>query len=198
MLFPSRSSVPLLLAAVAAGCATDFPDDPCAAAPGLRAQMQADVAFWTPDHEAALTARLVPGGFGGVYWLDFESRVLAIVLVDVGKSEEAKRAFATALECGAVYAGFSVGNTQFSSIVVREGQYDAIQLLAWKEAAAIAFSDPDVVSLDLDEVRNRIVVGVSAESALERVTDLLIAAGIPRGALIVEVQQPAVPLTSPL
>ena len=177
----------LLLLIVSLGaCSSNEYKDPCELEPGFREQIEAEVDSWLPYHEDALAARLIPGGYGGIYRDDLDANRLVIVLVDLRKSEDAVRDFTRAHSCGALYSG----ELKFNTIVVREGQYDAIQLMKWREIAEIAFTDDDAFSLGIDQFRNRIVVGVLTQEAIERVAELVVENGMPRDALIIEISEP--------
>jgi hypothetical protein len=163
----------------------DVPDDPCAAEPEIRAELQSGVAFWTPDHEDALAARLIPGGFGGVYLEDADT--LAIVLVAPSAADCAERHFRAALACGAIYKDSILVTNPPRAIVVSDGEFDAIELLEWRMLATVAFGDPEVRGLGIDRMRNRIVIDVATTDAVQRVEELVVNAGVPRGAFVVEV-----------
>lgn len=80
---------------------------------------------------------------------------------------------------------------------VDRGDFTFEQLIAWKRALGPAMALPGVVSLDADEARNRVVVGVTrgiAEDARARVEAAIEATGAPRGAVLVEETAPVVPI----
>jgi hypothetical protein len=80
---------------------------------------------------------------------------------------------------------------------IERGDFTFEQLIAWKRALGPAMALPGVVSLDADEARNRVVVGVArgiAEDARARIEAAIAAASAPRAAVIVEETAPVVPI----
>lgn len=78
---------------------------------------------------------------------------------------------------------------------MHRGDFTFEQLVSWKRALGAVMALPGVLSLDADEARNRVVVGVHrgiAGEARARVESAIEAAGAPRDAVIVEETVPIV------
>jgi hypothetical protein len=123
-------------------------------------------------------ARKVPG-FGGVY----EQRgVLQLVLSD----PRAESAAIAELE--------RVFGDQLPDlpIAVVPGTYGFDDLMSWRVTARELFYAPDVVSVGVDEVRNRVRVGLESMASLEELQMLAANLGLPAGSVIFErVDRPA-------
>jgi len=177
-----------VLLLLVSGCAEKPSSNPCVDGPIIRAEMEADFSnwynSWNYDYELVLAARLIPGGFGGIYRSESNYNNIVMVLVDIGKSSQAVSTLNEALNCKALFSG----EIDFDEIEIAKGQFNFTQLFQWKEKAGIAFSDDAAQSLDADEFRNRVVIGVVEEGAIDRVRQLVINAGVPPGALVVELE----------
>lgn len=70
----------------------------------------------------------------------------------------------------------------------RPADYSFRELAGWRDLAFdhafVAFDE--VVTLDLDERRNRVAIGLESDAVRERVLDALLALGVPAGAVILE------------
>ena len=93
------------------------------------------------DQEFARLAEGVPG-FGGLY-VD-EEGTTHVYLVDLSREREVR----------------DLGER----VEVHQGEYDFRDLFAWKAAVRDVLARPGTVSLDIDERRNRLVVGVEREA----------------------------------
>ena len=142
---------------------------------------------YTIDDRFADLARVVPGGFGGL-WL--EGHVLHANLVDLSKRAEAQAALARELrgEFGPGGPG-QRGLVDLDAIVFHQGRYDYVQLVDWYRRLTPALGE-GVISGDIDEVRNRIAIGVQDDAAIERVRRKVVELGIPPEAVIVELREP--------
>ena len=84
-----------------------------------------------------------------------------------------------------------------ADLQVRRGEYDYRQLSLWFNAASpIALDMDGTVLVDLDEARNRVVVGVENGGLIAGVRAALVRAGLPERSLLVEVRRPVVPVAS--
>jgi hypothetical protein len=131
----------------------------------------------TPDQMEV--ARAVPG-FGG-YFID-ESGRPTVYLTDPSRSAEAAEALAGFL----ADRGFTA-----SDLVVRQGDYDYLQLDAWHEqswGAALAVSG--AVFSDVDEASNRLRFGGVDAAAVAAMADAVASQGVPATAVIVEQTAP--------
>jgi len=141
-----------------------------AAAPATRAQEMPP----TLDDEYARLAERVPG-FGGLY-LD-ERGTTHVYLQDLSRAGEVQ----------------NLGER----VEVHQGEYDFRDLYAWKDELRPLLSREEMVSLDIDEQRNRLVLGVepaSAEAFRAELASLLRDTRVPPEAVIVEAGEPDVPM----
>jgi hypothetical protein len=171
------NSLPLMLIpAVLIGCRdAEAPTDP---APALALSGASETSSQeTPDQLEV--ARAVPG-FGG-YFIDPQGRP-TVYLRDPARRPEAELALAGFL---ASY-GWSGAD-----LVVRQADYDYLQLEAWyAQAWPQVLAVAGAVSTDLDEARNRLrFTGVDA-SALSAIAARVAGLGIPAGATVVELRGP--------
>ena len=172
---PMLAFASLVLAVVAAGQASPPPRSGAVqeSAPPHNGAALANAAL-TADEQLLAIGRAVPG-FGGMFvGADGE---LSVYLRDPASANG--------------WLEKSLGTVPH----IERGDFTFEQLLTWKRAAAATMSLPGVVSLDADEARNRVVVGVArgiAADARERVETAIAAAGVPRGAVIVEETAPVV------
>lgn len=137
-----------------------------------------------PDLQADY-ARAVPG-FGGLF-ID-PNGVPTVYLTDLGQRERTRQALITEVRA----RGF-----QPEQLRIVQSQFDYLQLDRWvKRASESVFADPDVVFLDLDEARNRLVIGVTTTEGRARAASTLEGLGIPAAAVLVEVTAPEIPLVA--
>lgn len=190
MVTPIKYSLIFLFSIFLLACATEDDVDPCETAPKIRAQMETELEeneYWNPNLEDALSSKVIPGGFGGIYYPNGDHITLTMVLVDISKSKQAIQALSDAQACKALYEG----EIEFETIEIQQGKYDAAQLLLWrKEAEIIAYGDADTHSSAIDTFTNRVWFGVATAEGKERVTQLLIDGGIPADAIFIEVEDP--------
>lgn len=73
-------------------------------------------------------------------------------------------------------------------ITFRKVDYTFADLANWRRLSRAAFSLPGIVSIDLDEVRNRVVIGHSSEADLVSIETLLSSRGVPSDAVVLEYQ----------
>lgn len=86
-----------------------------------------------------------------------------------------------------------------ADIVVREATYTWLQLTEWRDRLRrVMPNTPSMISLDLDEVRNRVVVGVDSVADSVPVRQLARRLGIPDEAAVIEVTGPLVPFAKPV
>jgi hypothetical protein len=120
-------------------------------------------------------ARAVPG-FGGLF-LDSSGRP-AVYLTDLRQRGAAERALTGFMRS----EGFSASQLQ-----VLKGDFDYLTLDGWlNRATPEALALPGAVFIDLDEVSNRVRIGVEDGRAEVDVKNVIARLGIPASALIVE------------
>ena len=77
-----------------------------------------------------------------------------------------------------------------ADVVARQAQYNFLQLMAWRDQMRAVLGTPGVDWLDLDEVRNQVVVGVDPGASLKIVRQTARSIGMPEPALGIEVDGP--------
>ncbi|HEV7586493.1 MAG TPA: alpha-lytic protease prodomain-containing protein [Longimicrobium sp.] len=176
----------LVLAAGLAATACGDKPSPVAPEPATR-PLDAAAQRGTPglDGRFLELSRQVPG-FGG-YFFDSQGD-LNVYLTDLRHEPAARAALADVAlsRPGSAVHPF----TRSAATLVRQGNYDFPQLNAWRERLREAFSISGVQSLDTDEAANRVRVGVTSADAGARVRALAERAGVPAGALAVQVESP--------
>lgn len=167
------ASLVLALVLVAAGCAPDNPLTPA----GHLAEARLDRLQIPPapgarlsiDDEYARLADEVPG-FGGIYF--DASGVPVVQMKTSGVSAEVRERVSELLLRGsngnAVRAAQVAG--QVANLRVARARYDFRELYDWyhDRVTPVAFTVPGVVMTDIDERRNRIVIGVRDASYLDQ------------------------------
>jgi hypothetical protein len=84
-----------------------------------------------------------------------------------------------------------------SRVIILQANYDFPQLKQWRDdLRPLLFKQDGVFSLDIDEIVNKLRIGVVDAVTLENVQREVIALGVPSNALLVEVQPMVEPLTS--
>jgi hypothetical protein len=151
----------LLLASTVGGAAQAGP--PSGAAPGK----SIDARFADIGRAAS--------GFGGMF---VRAGVLNVYLADHTQRAAASRAIEAAFGAEAVRAG---------GVRYLSADYSFNQLKAWQQQANALFEVSGVVTTDVDEAANRVAVGVERASAARAVEKELAAAGIPAGAVRIDV-----------
>ncbi|MGQ0703203.1 MAG: hypothetical protein ACT4PM_08745 [Gemmatimonadales bacterium] len=171
-----RLAAPLAMALGLVLACQDAPTPPHTTIP-ISASLQATAADEVPDQLAV--AQAVPG-FGG-YYIN-ENGAPTVWLTDPSRRAQAAAALAGFLE--------SFGWTE-ADLVVRQAQYDWIQLDAWyREAWPRVLTLQGAVSTDMDEGKNRLrFTGLDA-SVLTNITSTLTSLGIPREAAVIELRGP--------
>jgi len=185
------------LVALSTGCATGTTDPdanktPCATAKEIRSAIPGGSAgFLTRGQEAEIAARVIPGGFGGLFE-DLTSRTLVARLKDMSQRQTAQDVLRQVLTCGAVYPGWLDVFVSTDMIEFRQGQYDAIELHSYLGTLDELRTDPDVWGLELDPELNRIWIGINSPTALSRIQARVSAVSVPIAAVAIEAPPPSV------
>jgi hypothetical protein len=175
-------SIILLLAAVSCGGNAPtavLPKPPLTAAQicSQRDTVLAQMTGQTIDDYFEVIARLLPGGFGGLtasnMWLKHPDQ------------EDAFRRAASILESCAGGPFPYVANAHYAA--VHQGTYDWIELRAWYRVV-LNIKPFTAHSSDMDEARNRLSYAFTTEAELVAFRARAIAAGVPAGALYLDVQ----------
>jgi hypothetical protein len=174
----------VLTLVLAAACDTpDAPVGPETSGPALdRASAPGQIR--TPDDEFARAARAEVPGFAGFYLRDDGTPVVR--LVDPSQRGAAQRYLAQELirVRGGRHAGVA------TQPVFVGAAYDFAQLRDWSEALhpLLSSRSSDVFLIDIDEVHNRVLVGVADATATGAVRAEAARLGIPAAALHVQTQ----------
>ena len=180
-----RALIPFSVLTLALGCGggDTGPLAPSSQAVDRLVQL-ADSAV-SSDRQLLLLEQQVPG-LGGMF-RDASGQV-TVLLTDLSRGPIAQQAIA------AFYAGRNRADARTENVVMRQADYDIADLFVWKQVATRDLMNlPGAVSLDLDEVRNRVVLGVSDATAIAPIQAAIRKSGIPAGATIVEVATKAYP-----
>ncbi|CAA9326057.1 MAG: hypothetical protein AVDCRST_MAG68-2167 [uncultured Gemmatimonadetes bacterium] len=187
------SGVPVLVAAMtvvfSAGCddpaAPITPDVPRAGSSLSGADHTGTGKFQNLHDEFAHLSAVVPGGFGGLFY-DAGGRP-TVYLTDVSQRDVALAALLPLLR--ARRASLPGGRRpDLAHIQVLRGEYSFPDLARWRRAInGQAGGIPGILLTDVDEVKNRVVLGVEDPGTAEQaVADAVRRLGIPAGAVLVE------------
>ncbi|MBA4158763.1 MAG: hypothetical protein H0X65_14985 [Gemmatimonadetes bacterium] len=182
----------LAIAAVtlAGACADVPPTEPPGAeldAPLFSTRAASASAPRTLDEQFAQLAREVPG-FGGLFY--DEAGTLNVVMAGTQVMSTAQ--VATVLSGRLAALGIDAAAAQ--QAVVREGQYDFLQLSAMRSRADAVFGLRGVVFTDVDEAANRVHIGVENNAVAASVKHALGMLDIPPEAVIISITEPEVPM----
>jgi hypothetical protein len=178
-------SVPAAVVALLFTAACDSSDAPVGPEPGDASLNRAapQGAIHTPDDEFARAARAEVPGFAGYYLQDDGTPVVR--LTDPGQRGAAQRYLAQEL----IRARGGRGKGTAQQPVFLQADYDFAQLKGWFDALHPLLQRNDVFLLDVDEVRNRVHVGVADAAATGAVRAEAARLGIPAAALSVATQE---------
>ncbi len=136
------------------------------------------------DDAFAIVAQSVPA-FAGMF-LD-ESGNLNIYLLDSSQKDEAEAAIANV---------FGAERFEGSAVRVLQAQYGFLELYHWRlDMRPVVLGIPGVVSLDIDDTRNRVRVGLEEMEVQAAVEVELAKLCVPLEAVIFELDTPLVPTT---
>lgn len=152
---------------------------------GQPGQPQQAPATGNLDETFAAVAQTAPG-FGGLFFDD--AGAPTIYVQDPAQGDAAEAAVRATL-------GSDVGQAPINVVV---GKYDYGQLNTWYAAIDSLFSNPAVVSTDIDEANNRLTVGVEDLAIEASVRAELDGLGIPEQAVNIEQEERAVAEASPI
>jgi hypothetical protein len=181
----------LLVSSLVAGCSDEIPTRPA----GIKEtpQVSSDrTSRSTPngrrtvDHALIELATEIPT-LGGVY---FDNGVPTVLLTDRSKAGQAR---------GVLSIRKPFRSWDLSRLQVGQAEFRLLDLARWRDVLRpILARTPEVVSLDLDEKGNRVVVGLSSGDTRSQVIDAAIALGIPERAVRTRVIQGFTPLQGTL
>ena len=175
-----RTAVAFMLTAAAAVSLGFLPTEIIA---GREASSQERSRMETYDDLLVRVENRAPG-FGGMF-IDSDGR-LAVYLLDRSQLPAARSAIESVF-----------GSNQLPAAGVRalQGQYAVSQLKAWTERAGAVLSMPGVTMVDLDEAKNRVVIGIENRSRTRAVGQALSSLRVPRKAVVIHVTGQIRPLS---
>ena len=138
-----------------------------------------------PDDEWARLARTTVPGFAG-FMFETDGRTLVAFVTDPATQAAAARQYV----CSRVPTGCSGGASQ---VVVRRADYDFAQLRRWYDRAQVLTFLDGWRSTDIDESRNRLVLGYANAAARQRAARALATIDVPAGAVLLELEGDVVP-----
>lgn len=189
---PRRFVTLSLGVALLAACDQDTPAEPSPAeAREGTAASRSDAPAVHRPHEAEFhrLSREIEG-YGG-HFFD-EAGNLVVHLQDAEQATRARGRLEPLFEARPVSAR-DESQTRRGSIVVREAEYTFPQLAEWRDhASEEVLGKEGVVLVDLDEARNRVVIGVSTPRGRMEATRALSRHGVPAGAVEFVEAEPAV------
>ncbi|HEX2210803.1 MAG TPA: hypothetical protein VHG93_24180 [Longimicrobium sp.] len=181
----NAASVAVLALLVTAGCAPDAPVGPMSPpgdAGANRGRPHAHAQVRTPDDEFARASRAEVPGFAGFYLQPDGTPVIR--LVDPSQRGAAQRYLAHHLAAARRGRHASAPTRP----VFLSAAYDFAQLRDWSEALHPMLDRGDVFLIDVDEVENRVMVGVQNAAAVAAVRAEGARLGVPPAALHVQTQ----------
>jgi hypothetical protein len=134
------------------------------------------------EEEAELhqLAAEVPG-FGG-YYFNENGETVAFV-TDLARADQARAAVQALL-------ARNPAAPRGGRVLVRQGRYTFPELAAWRDRITGPVLDLEgVQSIDANEGRNRVVIGISSPAAREGVEQVLAAHRVPRESVVMEVEE---------
>jgi hypothetical protein len=152
------------------------------ASPAPRSELQAKTRLPTYDDLLLQVDKQAPG-FGGMF-IDSDGR-LAVYVRDTARLAATR---------AAIESVFGSNRIPGAGIRAIHGQYSVSQLKAWSERASRLLALPGVTIVDMDERKNRVVVGIDGVNRTDAVTHELSRSRIPRNAILVEVLGPIKPV----
>lgn len=179
----TRSLPAAVLTLLLGAAACDTPDAPVGPQRDVASQDRAPQSFRTPDDEYARVARAEVPGFAGFYLQNDGTPVVR--LVDPSQRGAAQRYLAQ--ELIRARGGRRAGAP--AQPVFVNAAYDFAQLREWAEALTPLLQQRgDVYLIDVDEVENRVLVGVADASAAGAVRAEGARLGVPAAALATQAQ----------
>jgi len=176
MRYTKSMSAAVLTLLAAAAC--DTPDAPV----GPQARPEEQLVIRTPDDEFARAARNEVPGFAGYYLQPDGTPVVR--LVNTAHRGAAERYLAPHLAQARM--GRRAGAPR--APIFRPAAFDFAELNEWSQELHPMLNRDDVFLIDVDEVENRVLVGVADAAAVSAVRAEAARRGIPSRALQVETQ----------
>lgn len=143
--------------------------------------------------EADVAARVLPGGFGGLYERfpgNGTSGTLVVYLEDLGKQDEVAVALPQLLQCGGAYPGWLGSLVSTLDMEFRHGRYTGSEILTYLRAVEPLRDDPDVWGVANDPETNRVWVGLRTGAAVGRLQQALASLSVPLDVVTLEAPPP--------
>jgi hypothetical protein len=153
---------------------------------GTHFQASSSRQFRTLDQEFAAIAQRAPG-FAGMFFDQSGDVVISVA----GPVDSAGLVASIALAEGGSLVRPRKGTRGLPNLRFRSVEYDYRTLVTWKQLLWSTLEGQPITLVDIDEVRNRLRIGLSDMSAAPAVTRRLESVGIPAAALIIEFAAPA-------
>jgi hypothetical protein len=184
------TSVPIIGVTVVAGCSErDVPTGQEAALNHSSVQVAVDYPEEHPLRDLALR---IPGHGG--FFFDTASGNLVVYLKNLGDADAAKSLLRSML--ARELSDVRVRHSQ-ADVVARQGTYTFLQLREWRDRLTLPILETRGVAwLDLDEVRNRVVVGLDAGADPVAAREVVSSLRIPNEAVEFESSPPFVLFTT--
>jgi hypothetical protein len=115
-------------------------------------------------------------GFGGMF-IGQDGR-LAVYLIEASQLAVAR---------SAIESVFGAQRVPAAGVRALQGQYTVSQLKRWTERATEMLEVSGVTTVDLDDARNRVAIGIEDNSRTRTVEQALVSLGIPRKAVVIAV-----------
>ncbi|MCC7132354.1 MAG: hypothetical protein IT352_06910 [Gemmatimonadales bacterium] len=166
------------------------PEDPCDAAMAIRPSG----SFLGSAAESDIAARVIPGGFGGMYHQADGDRFAAGLIVrlkDMSKATQAGAALRRLLSCGGAFPGWNDVIVSPSEIHAQEAQFTATELYEATRALEPLRSDPDVWGIEFDPEANRVWIGILQAAASVRIEAAVTGLGVAAEKVLIEPPPPA-------
>ena len=122
-------------------------------------------------------------GFGGMF-IDSDGR-LAVYVLDTTRLAATR---------AAITAVFGENHVPAAGIRAVQGQYSISQLKPWADRAGRLLALPGVTIVDVDERKNRVVIGIDRADRTRAVSRELSSLKVPRNAVLIEVIGPIKPV----
>ena len=178
---------------LAVACGTTDPPDFACLNPGPDIgdrQAQVSGGYWNMDDEYAAIAREIPGGFGGLFLNQYQGRGVQnkynIYLVQPGQSEAAVAALIPRLAAWQSTWPLPLTPSNFNAL---QGDFDYAQLKSCYQLVQ-STGISGMVSTDIDEGLNRIVIGVDSDATQQRALAELQRRGVPPQMLVARTEGP--------
>jgi hypothetical protein len=185
----SKLIIPLLVLAI--GCDRSPTENPSLPASGSSRSLGDILDDHRPlsslDEHFVELAREAPG-FGGLFY--DEAGRLTVNLTNPSRRPEVEGSIAAFL-AGGDFRALGPRLAEVARMNVRPAQYDFAQLYEWYGPLVSAIATlPGVTQTDIDDVRNRIVIGVESGNLVQGVRAQAQLIGVPAAAVLVEVIPP--------